>query len=194
MGPTIVFRAAHARAWAVLSWAVTAVLLVAFYLNGGPAEVAQYGAVPLILAVLGWVAFWRPHVTVAPAGVTVANVFRTADVPWPALDTAETRWGLRLRTSAGPVGAWAVPAPGALTRQRPDESPGLDLTDTEGTGHLEATATARVVAQVLLVRRAAALTGGGVHGGDVERRTDVVAVAATVGVLVLAVLTGVLLS
>lgn len=60
----------------------------------------------------GWAVYWRPEVRVDAAGVHVVNVFRTFDVPWPAIDEIETKWALTLVTRLGTVKAWAAPAPG----------------------------------------------------------------------------------
>lgn len=118
MGPTVVFRPDSSRVYAVICWVVAAAVLVAFAVNGGVVELVRYGALPLAVAAFGWTVFWRPHVAVGPDGVTLANVVRTVVVPWGAIDTVETRWGLRLRTAAGAFGAWAAPARAGFGRAR----------------------------------------------------------------------------
>ena len=78
------------------------------------------------LALVGfaaWAMYWRPEVRVDAAGVHVVNVFRTVDVPWPAIDEVDTRWALTLVTSLGDVRAWAAPAPGrqVMRRAQPED-------------------------------------------------------------------------
>jgi phage baseplate assembly protein gpV len=70
-----------------------------------------------------WAMYWRPEVRVDAAGVHVVNVFRTVDVPWPAIDEVDTRWALTLVTRLGDVRAWAAPAPGrqVMRRARPED-------------------------------------------------------------------------
>ncbi|WP_193313024.1 PH domain-containing protein [Georgenia subflava] len=199
MGPTIVFRTTSARVYAVIFWVVAVVLLVAFATNGGLGELLQYGAVPLVLVAVGWAVFWQPHVVVAPAGVTAANVFTTVDVPWLTIDAVETRWGLRLETADGRVNVWAAPAKGGISnRRREPDVPGVDLLDTEGTGRLSATGDSRLVGQVIEARLAAARAGGvGTTGRtgepaaptQVRKRVNAVSIGLLAGSLALAVLT-----
>ena len=65
---------------------------------------------------LGWAAFGEPYVEVTDGGVTVANTLRTIEVPWPAIDEVEGRYGLKLLTAYGPVTAWAASAPAGRQR------------------------------------------------------------------------------
>ncbi|UNX55666.1 PH domain-containing protein [Georgenia sp. TF02-10] len=208
MGPTVVLRAAGSRGYAVLSWVVAAVLLVMFFGNGGGREVAEYGAVPLVLAVLGWAVFWRPAVLVSPAGVRVVNVFRTIEVPWSALEEVETRWGLRLHTTGGRVRAWATPARGGMAHRRVEEVP-THLLDLDVAGEFHITGSAEVAGQVIEARLAAVRAGNGSNGaagptagappdqpletGRVRRRLDVVPIAGVAGSGLLAVVTARLL-
>ena len=46
-----------------------------------------------------WACFWRPEVRVTDAGVTLTNVTRTIEIPWPALQAIDTRWALCLVTA-----------------------------------------------------------------------------------------------
>ncbi|MGM0385656.1 MAG: PH domain-containing protein, partial [Actinomycetota bacterium] len=110
MGPTLVYRTAVSR---VLGYGavVLAVLAVAFFAaTGGVREVLRSGPVITFLALAVWVAFALPHVTVSDGGVTVRNVLRTVHVPWPAFRGVDSTWSLTVRTTAGDVGSWAVPA------------------------------------------------------------------------------------
>jgi phage baseplate assembly protein gpV len=65
-----------------------------------------------------WAMYWRPEVKIDAGGVHVVNVFRTVDVPWPAIDEVDTKWALTLVTSLGDVRAWAAPAPGRQLLRR----------------------------------------------------------------------------
>ncbi|RPF25971.1 PH domain-containing protein [Georgenia muralis] len=209
MGPTLVFRAPAAGRYAVFFWVAAALLLVAFALNGGLAEVVRFGAVPLALAVVGWVVFWRPRVTVGPDGLELANVFRTVVVPWDDVVGVETRWGLKVRTTSGRFGAWAAPA--APGRRRHDPVPDQLLDErVSGTARLVGdSSTVGSVIELGLDRRAAAgspaagpagpaaggsdLPGGppvqGQGAGGVRVRVDVPAMGAVVASLALAALT-----
>ncbi|GAA4288769.1 PH domain-containing protein [Georgenia daeguensis] len=187
MGPTIVFRPTSARVYAVLCWIVALAMLLAFATNGGLAEVLQYGPVALAIAALGWAVFWQPHVRVEARGVTLANVFRTHEVGWEAVERVETRWGLNLRTPAGRLSAWGAPAKGALFAGRRSEAQ-PELLDTDGTGTFAASGDSVLVGRVIelragqagLPRPAGAWTG-------VRSTTNVAAVVAVVGAVTLAV-------
>lgn len=215
MGPTLVFRAPAAGRYAVFFWVAAALLLVAFALNGGLAEVVRFGAVPLALAVIGWVVFWRPRVTVGPDGLELANVFRTVVVPWDDVLGVETRWGLKVRTTAGRFGAWAAPA--APGRRRHDTVPD-QLLDERASGTAQLVGDSSTVGSVIelgLDRRTAAgshaagsppavptgpdrrggsdLSGEpsaqGQGAGGVRVRVDVLALGAVVASLALAAVT-----
>jgi hypothetical protein len=94
-----------------------AVGFVALAVDGADA-LRAYGAPLLLVALLGWAAFWQPHVEVTDGGVRVANTWRTVHVPWPAIEDVEGRYGLRLRTSYCTVTSWAAPAPSGRARAR----------------------------------------------------------------------------
>ncbi|MFC7404982.1 PH domain-containing protein [Georgenia alba] len=118
MRSTITVRAGSSKTMAVLCWLGCAAVLVTVALNGGAAELAAYGAVPVAAAALVWAVFWEPHVTVDRDGVCLANVWRTIRVPWSLLESVDTRWGLRLHTSGKRYSSWAVPA---RSRYRPGD-------------------------------------------------------------------------
>lgn len=116
MGPAIVFRAGTSRGYAVATWAVAAVVLVALLVEDGATALLSFGALPVFLAVIGWAAFWRPLVRVERDGVRVVNVLSTTWLPWAAVTGTRTRWGLEITTHHGKVGAWALPSRSALGR------------------------------------------------------------------------------
>ena len=167
MGPTIVFRPTSSRVYAVLTWVVATVILSAFAANGGPGEVLRYGAVPLVLAALGWSVFWQPRVVVGDDGVEVVNVLRTVEVPWAAVVDVETRWGLRLVTDGGSVNAWAAPAKAGFGRRRSvrraEELPDV-LFDEGSTATLRRGGDAEAVARVVEARLGQSRSRSGVAG------------------------------
>ena len=120
LGPTEVVRARSARALGAAMVGL-AVLGVGSTVVTGPGAVATYAAPLALFGLLGWAAFWRARVEVSDGGVRVVNTLRTLDVPWPALDAVEGRYGLRLVTAYGPVQAWAAPAPSGKQRARGEE-------------------------------------------------------------------------
>lgn len=208
MGPTLVFRAPAASRYAIFFWVSAGMLLLAFALNGGLAEVVRFGAVSLALAAVGWAVFWRPNVRVGPEGVRIANVFRTVTVPWADVEGVETRWGLKVRTTGGRFGAWAAPA-APRPRQRGDSLPD-PLLDERAIGTARLAGDARTVGTAIelgLDRRGAGTAGApagpgaapGEHAGadagpdtargGVQVHPDLVAIGAVVGSLALAVLT-----
>lgn len=190
MGPTLTFRPTSARVYAVLCWIVALAMLLAFASNGGVTEVLQYGPVALALALLGWAVFWKPFVRVEPRGVTLANVFRTHQVGWDAVDRVETRWGLTLWTPAGKRSGWGAPAKGGLfaARRAPVDQP--ELFDTDGTGSFTTSGDSVLVGRVIELRAAAGAAGSphptGAWAG-VRSWTDVPAVVAVLGGPTLAV-------
>ena len=76
----------------------------------------------LLIALLGWAAFVNPRVEISDGGVLMVNVFRTVEVPWPALLSVEGRYGLRLGTSYGAFTSWSATAPAGRSRRHTSES------------------------------------------------------------------------
>ncbi|TFD44919.1 PH domain-containing protein [Cryobacterium sp. TMT1-2-1] len=56
--------------------------------------------------------FWRPRILIDDHGVTVVNVLRTFEVPWPAILRIDTRFSLTLFTPERKIPVWAAPSPG----------------------------------------------------------------------------------
>jgi hypothetical protein len=83
---------------------------------GGTDAMLRFAAPLALFGVLGWGAFWQPHVEVSDGGVTVVNTLRTIEVPWPAVQSVDGRYGLRLQTAYGPVTAWGAAAPAGRGR------------------------------------------------------------------------------
>jgi hypothetical protein len=125
-GPTVVFRSRWSVALAVAMLAVAVVGLV-LAAASGPDPLRVFGAPLMLFGLLGWAAFWHPHVEVSDGGVRVANTFRTVHVPWPAITEVDGRYGLRLRTAYGTVTSWAAPAPSGRARARSQDSEAAQL-------------------------------------------------------------------
>lgn len=75
-----------------------------------PAQTLTVLTVAAFLTVVVWAVAHRPVLQVGERGVLVRNVLRDAVVPWPRLQSLDSRWSLALVTDAGTVGVWAVPA------------------------------------------------------------------------------------
>jgi len=84
----------------------------------GSEAVAQVGPWLALVGLLTWALYWRPKVVVTAGGVRVVNVFRTIDVPWPAIKDVSTKWSLTIDTAFGSIRAWAAPAPGRQMMRR----------------------------------------------------------------------------
>jgi hypothetical protein len=141
MGTTVLLRSRNSRALGALTVAVAVAGLVSAAADGLVALLA-YGAPVALLGVLGWAAFWRPYVEISDGGVTVVNTLRTVTLPWPAIQSVEGRYGLRLGTVYGPVTAWAAGAPSGRQRARGDDSVAAQAVTTRleslrDAGHLD---------------------------------------------------------
>lgn len=98
---------------------LTAAAAVLVVIDEGPGMILSVWPWLGLVAGLAWAVYWRPEVAVSDGGVRLVNVWRTIDVPWPALRAIETKWALTLETVWGTYRAWAAPAPGrgALRQQ-----------------------------------------------------------------------------
>lgn len=105
------YRSTFSRVLAIVTVALCGVFVVWLALTEGGDTALRYAAPAALLALLVWQAYWLPQVQVSDGGVEVRNVWRTAQVPWPALVEVDARLGLRLVTAYGTYQAWAVPAP-----------------------------------------------------------------------------------
>jgi len=96
-------------------WLAGAVMALAAFgigslvVEGAGAPLVRYGPLLLLGAAVAWAMFWRPSVTVSDAGVTLRNVLRTVELPWPAIRRVDTRYALSLETAFGTYTAWAAP-------------------------------------------------------------------------------------
>lgn len=141
LGPTEVARSRSARALGATMVGLAAVGVGSAALAGVDA-LLTYAAPLALFGLLGWAAFWRARVEVSDGGVRVVDTLRTVDVPWPAVEGVEGRYGLRLLTAYGPVQAWAAPAPTGRQRARGESGPaavlvGRRLDALRAAGHLD---------------------------------------------------------
>lgn len=82
------------------------------------ADVGSHGsslAFSALLIYLAWLLFWQPHITLSDQGVTIINLLRTHEIPWPQIMRIDTRWALELFTEERKYTAWSAPAPGRHT-------------------------------------------------------------------------------
>ena len=111
MGETTTYRSSFSRVLAVTTIALCGAVLASLALTADSETTTTYAAPVLLVALLAWVAYWQPQVEVSDGGIVLRNVWRTIEVPWPALEDVDSRLGLRLVTAYGDYQAWAVPAP-----------------------------------------------------------------------------------
>jgi len=87
-------------------------------------DLVRYGPMLLLAAAVAWALFWRPSITVSDAGVSLRNVLRTVELPWPAIRRVDTRYALTLETAFGTYTAWAAPT---STRHQAHQASPADL-------------------------------------------------------------------
>ncbi len=194
MGPVVVFRPTSSQASAVFAWVVALALLVGTLAADGVSSVLTLVALPLVIAAYAWAVLWWPFVRVEADRVVVGNVLRTLTVPYGAIESVETRWGLRIVTREGRVDAWGAPARSALARRRARRhSDGLPptipeaLTSTRVPGPVRHASDAGLVADVVDLRRRALPAPRPGQAAHVTRIVNVREVALLVGSLTLLV-------
>lgn len=112
-----VVRSGAARTFGAVLIGVGVATIGALALAGGVA-LLQFGGFAALLAVAGYVAYWRPHVLMAPHGLQVVNPTREVLLRWQEIDFVDGRYGLRLQAGDAHFDAWGVPAPTGMTRAR----------------------------------------------------------------------------
>jgi len=115
-GDKVVLRSRGMQAVGAGMVAASVVGLVSAFTDTG-ATIAHYAPPTLLFGLLGWAAFWQPRVEVSDGGVTLVNTLRTIEVPWPAVQSVEGRYGLQLRTAYGAFTAWGASAPSGRERR-----------------------------------------------------------------------------
>ena len=133
MASTVLLRSRSARALGATMVGLS-VLMLGSAVTGGVTTVLDFAAPMALFGVLGWAAFWQPYVEVSDGGVTVANTLRTVQVPWPAIESVDGRYGLRMQTAYGRVTAWAASAPQGRERARELQSEAALVVDRPARG------------------------------------------------------------
>ena len=97
-----------------LAIAVLGIAALGFIISlvSNPLASLRYLPILALVVTLVWAAFWWPAVIVTPAGVTIKNILRTIELPWPAIKGIDTRYACTFQTAYGQYSAWAAPAPG----------------------------------------------------------------------------------
>ena len=108
-------RASRGLGAAMVAFSVVALVLAVV---GGVDSVLRFAAPVSLFGLFGWAAFWQPYVEVSDGGLTLANTLRTVEVPWPAVEEIDGRYGLRVRTAYGVLNGWAAPSPAGRQRAR----------------------------------------------------------------------------
>jgi hypothetical protein len=80
--------------------------------RGRPGDAAVVGLWSLAAVALLVAVFWRPAVLVDDVGIELRNVVRDVRVPWPALESIDTRYTLTLHAAGRRFQSWAGAAPG----------------------------------------------------------------------------------
>lgn len=153
MGPTVQLRARSTQALGAAMMALAVVSLASVVLSGADA-VLRFAAPLALFGLLGWGAFWQPRVEVSDGGVTVVNTLRTIEVPWPAVQSVDGRYGLRLQTAYGGVTAWGAAAPAGRQRAQGMQGPAADavtkrLEALRSAGHLDDARLERPAPQIV---------------------------------------------
>ena len=121
MGSTVLLRSRSARALGATMVGLS-VLMLGSAVMSGLSTLLDFAAPMALFGLMGWASFWQPYVEVSDGGVTVANTLRTVQVPWPAIESVDGRYGLRMQTAYGRVTAWAASAPKGRQRAREQQS------------------------------------------------------------------------
>lgn len=108
---TVTYRPGFARG---LAYAVLALAVIGLGSSLITDFAASWRYIPLTALIVTalWAAYYWPSVTVSPGGVEIRNITRTIELPWPAIQSIETKFALTLHTAYGSYSAWAAPAPG----------------------------------------------------------------------------------
>lgn len=112
------FRPGFGRLLTIAMAVIGVVTLVSIGSSEGIGAVLRYAGTVAIIPALTWALFWRPSVDVAESGVTIRNIVRTVELPWPSIQMIDTKYALTLTTGYGKYTAWAAPAPGAIATHR----------------------------------------------------------------------------
>ncbi|QHO90500.1 hypothetical protein CWT12_02950 [Actinomyces sp. 432] len=99
--PTVVIRSLTGRAGTLLTGAGTTWAVITVWLADGTRNGLQALGCGLFLMLAVWCLWWAPQLTIADAGITVRNAWRTHTVGWDEVESCRTRWGLEIITGSG---------------------------------------------------------------------------------------------
>lgn len=136
--PTVVIRSLPGRVGTLLTGAGTAWAVITVWLADGTRNGLQALGCGLFLMLAVWCLWWAPQLTVADAGITVRNAWRTHLFGWDEMDSCRTRWGLEIITGSGhTVKASAAQRAGGLSTsfRRRQELREQELLGTRRTEH-----------------------------------------------------------
>lgn len=109
-------RSALAVGTVLLLGAATTIVLLA--IEGGQVGWRAAGWL-VVVAVLAYVVFIRPAVTLTGEGVRLSNLVRDVDLPWSQVDAVDRRWNLVVETPLGRTyTAWAISSSAGRPRAR----------------------------------------------------------------------------
>lgn len=153
MGETHVFKTGFSRFFPIAFAGVVLVASVLIVISD-PREITR--SVPLLvgIAIIVWVVFGYPRVEVSDGGITLVNVLRTVHIPWPCFSGADSRWNLRIDTTAGAHTSWALPAGSGTARRLTRRGDRTTMTERQLAGNT-AEAAAVVIAERLQALREA---------------------------------------
>lgn len=91
--------------------ATVGLLVINMAVEGQWEAMLAYSGPLAIFLVAIWAVLWTPYVECTPGGVTMVNVLRAVEVPWPAIQSVEGRFGLTLTTAYGTFTSWSASRP-----------------------------------------------------------------------------------
>jgi hypothetical protein len=112
MSEPVIFRSRFGQVLTVVMIGLAVLVIVLMIVQGTGQYVLRFGWSAVLVAFATWALYWAPSVTVSDGGITVRNVLRTIELPWPAIGAVDTKYALTLITTYGKYTAWAAPAPG----------------------------------------------------------------------------------
>lgn len=107
---------------------VAATIAAARIMGDGLRLAAPAVGLAALVAIAGYLAYWRPSIGVGTDSIAVRNVFHRAAIPLGRIVHVDTKWALELYLDDGSkVTAFVAPAPGAFAARtmRAEDARGL---------------------------------------------------------------------
>ena len=123
-----IYRPRSARITAVAIVGVAVLVATARVMGDGLRLAAPTVGLAILLAIAGFLAYWRPSIGVGNDVIAVRNVFRRATIPLGRIIHVDTKWALEIYLDDGTkLTAFAAPAPGAFAARtmRAEDARGL---------------------------------------------------------------------